>query len=84
MKFHYFDGTINGLMIDPHNDHLPFGLIAQLLEHCISITGVSEFFMLFFRYWSISAAKLRVSLTLKLLPSAVKMNFHQFEHQVEN
>ena len=31
--------TIYGLIIDPHNHNLPFGLIGQLVEHC---TGVAE------------------------------------------
>ena len=30
---------IYGLIIDPHNDLLPVGLIAQLVEHC---TGIAE------------------------------------------
>jgi len=29
--------SIQGLMIDPHNDQLPVGLIAQLVEHCTCI-----------------------------------------------
>ena len=31
---------IYGLMIDPHNNQLPVGLIAQLAEHCTSIAEV--------------------------------------------
>ena len=31
---------IYGLIINPHNDLLPVGLIAQLVEHCTDITGV--------------------------------------------
>ena len=30
---------IYGLLIDPHNDQLSVGLIAQLIEHC---TGILE------------------------------------------
>ena len=33
--------TIYGLIIDSHNDQLPVGLIAQLLEHCTGIAEVS-------------------------------------------
>ena len=32
--------TFNGLIIDPHDDQLPFGLMAQLVEHCSSIAEV--------------------------------------------
>ena len=32
--------VIYGLKIDPHNDQLPVGLIAQLVEHCTSIAEV--------------------------------------------
>ena len=40
--FHVFElgFHIYGLIIDPHNDLLSIGLIAQLVEHCTSITGV--------------------------------------------
>ena len=31
---------IYGLIIDPHNDLLSVGLIAQLVEHCTGIAGV--------------------------------------------
>ena len=31
--------TIYGLVVDPHNDKLPVGLIAQLVAHC---TGIAE------------------------------------------
>ena len=31
---------IYGLIIDPHNELLPVGLIAQLVEHCTGITEV--------------------------------------------
>ena len=34
-----FDHRILGLIIDPQNDRLPVGLIAQLVEHC---TGIAE------------------------------------------
>ena len=29
--------TIYGLIIDPHNDQLPFALIDQLVQHCPGI-----------------------------------------------
>ena len=31
---------IYGLIIDPHNNLLPVGLIMQLVEHCTGIAGV--------------------------------------------
>ena len=69
--------------LDPHNDHLPVGLIAQLVEHCTGIAEVRdripfgpEFFRSFFRYCLRSIAELRWSLTLKLFQFAVQMKFH--------
>ena len=57
-----------GLIIDQHDDQLPFGLIAQLVEHCTGIAEVRirvtfrpEFFRPFFCYSS-STAKLWRSL----------------------
>ena len=32
--------TFNGFIIDPRDDQLPVGLIAQLVEHCSSIAEV--------------------------------------------
>ena len=31
---------IYGLIIDPHNDQFPVGLLAQLTEHCTALAGV--------------------------------------------
>ena len=63
---------MSGLIIDPHNDLLPVGLIAQLVEHCTSVTEVriwvpfrQEFFKPFFLNCLSSKAKLRRSLKLK-------------------
>ena len=68
-------------MIDPQNNQLPVGLIAQLVEHCTSIAGVRvrvalrpEFFKPFFRYCLSSIAKLRRSLTLELCNIARYLN----------
>ena len=51
--------TIYGLIIDPHNDYLPIGLMAQLVKHCSGITDVrvrvlfrADVFRTFFRYCS--------------------------------
>ena len=40
-KFLYYHHYLHiyELIIDPHNDLLPVGLIAQLVEHC---TGIAE------------------------------------------
>ena len=70
--------TIYGLIIDPHDNQLPVGLTAQLVEHC---TGIAEgrvqvLFGPFFRYSLSGIAKIPRSLTLKLFPSAVQMKFH--------
>ena len=48
LHFRYMENSCNiiiylhiyGLIIDPHNDLLPFGLKAQLSEHCTGITEV--------------------------------------------
>ena len=40
--YHYIYRSIlitYGLIIDPHNNQFPVGLIAQLVEHCTSIAG---------------------------------------------
>ena len=57
--------TIYRLIIDPHDNFLPVGLIAQLEEHCTRIAEIkvrvpfrSEFFRPFFRYCSNSITKL--------------------------
>ena len=48
--------TIYGLIIDPHNNQLPVGLIAQLVEHCTGIAEVRVLvpFRSFIRYYSSS------------------------------
>ena len=32
--------SLNGFLTNQHNDHLPVGLLAQLIEHCIGIAEV--------------------------------------------
>ena len=53
--------SIYGLIRDPHNDQLPVGVTAQLVEHCTGIAEVRarvlfrpEFFRPCFRYCSSS------------------------------
>ena len=36
----FFYGTIYALIVDPQNDQLPVGLIAQLVGHCTRIAEV--------------------------------------------
>ena len=71
--------TIYRLIIDSHNDSLPISLVAQLEEHCTGIAEVRVWVPVrpFVCYCLRSIAKLRRSLTLKLLfPSIVRMKFH--------
>ena len=60
--------TLYELMIDPHNDQLPVGVVAQLVEHC---SGIAEVWVRvpyrpIFRFCFSSGAKLRRSSTQKL------------------
>ena len=61
IKMHNILSTIYGLMIDPNDDQLPVGLIAQQVEHCTGIAEARvrvplrpEFLRPFFRYCSSS------------------------------
>ena len=56
-------------MIDPQNDQLPVGLIAQLVEHCTSIAEVRVRVLLrpCFRYSLGSIAKVRRTLQHRTL-----------------
>lgn len=37
------DPSLRGLIMDPKSDTLPFGLIAQLVEHCTNVTEINGF-----------------------------------------
>ena len=80
---------IYGLIIAPHNDLLPVGLITQLVEHC---TGIAEvrvgipfrpkflwLFQAFFRC-CLSSAKMRWSLIHSTQHSKYKFLYH---HHIE-
>ena len=73
---------VNGLIIDPHNDQLPVGLIAQLVEHCTSIAEVRvwipfrpKFFRPLFCHCLSSIAKLWRSLTFAINESLAQFSF---------
>ena len=80
--------TIYELIIDPHEERLQVGHIAQLVEHCTGITDVRvrvlfapELFSPFFFYCLSSIAKWGRSLTLKMVPSTVQMKFNVFDRK---
>ena len=78
----FFYGTIYALIVDPQNDQLPVGLIAQLVGHCTRIAEVrvnysppqARIFLPFFPYYLSSIAKLRRSLKLELCNIARSLN----------